>query len=53
MKKNQYEFPKSSFLGLAKDTALIMNRILNNKRVLKLLYYTSPDCLTRDDPTSA
>lgn len=53
MKKNQYEFPKSSFLGIAKDTALIMDKILSNKRVLKLLYYTSPDCLTKPDLTSA
>lgn len=43
MKKNLYEFPKSSFLAMPKDTALIMSKILENKNVLKLLYYTGPD----------
>lgn len=45
MKNNTYEFPQSSFLGMAKDTALIVQKILSNKKVLRLLYYTSPDCL--------
>lgn len=56
MQKNTYEYPKSSFLGMAKDTALIIERILSNKTVLRLLYYTLPDCLEwgRDkDLTSA
>jgi hypothetical protein len=39
MRKNGYEFPKSSFLSLAKDTSLIVNKILSNKNILKLLYY--------------
>lgn len=46
MQINSYEFPKSSFLGMAKDTSLIVDKILSNKNVLKLIYYTSPDCLT-------
>ena len=45
MKANTYEYPKSSFLGLAKDTALLMNKILNNQTVLKLMYYNRPDVL--------
>lgn len=45
MKNNTYEYPKSSFLGMAKDTSLIIDKILSNKKVLRLLYYTSPDCL--------
>lgn len=45
MKKNTYEFPKSSFLGMAKDTSLIINKIIGNKKVLRLIYYNSPDCL--------
>ena len=43
MKKNQFEYPKSSFLGMAKDTSLIIDKILSNKNVLKLLYYTGAD----------
>lgn len=46
MKINNYEFPKSSFLGMSKDTAIIMDKILKNERVLKLLYYNDPNCLT-------
>lgn len=56
MVNNTYEYPQSSFLGMAKDTALIMRKILSNKKVLRLLYYTSPDCLkwdSRKDITSA
>lgn len=45
MKFKSYEFPKSSFLGMAKDTSLIINKILSNKKVLRLLYHTQPDCL--------
>lgn len=39
MKINTYEFPKSSLLGMPKDAALIMQRILSNQNVLKLLSY--------------
>ena len=53
MKKNQYEYPKSSFLGMAKDTSLIINKIISNKDVLKLLYYTSADWDKKPDLTSA
>lgn len=50
MKKNQYEYPQSSFFGMAKDTAIIMDKILSNQAVLKLLYYTDPNCL---DPNNS
>lgn len=53
MKHNQYEFPKSSFLGMAKDTSLIVNKILSNKNILKLLYYTIPNWKDQPDLTSA
>lgn len=52
MKKNFYEFPKSSFLSMAKDTSSIMEKILGNKKVLKLLYYTSADWESKPDLTS-
>jgi hypothetical protein len=52
MKRNAYEFPKSSFLGMAKDTALIMSKILTNKEVLKLMYYTSADWKSQPDLTA-
>lgn len=43
MIRHSYEFPKSSFLGMSKDTSLIVDKILSNENVLKLLYYTSKD----------
>ena len=43
MKKNTYEFPKSSLLGMPKDAALIMQRILSNQNILKLLAYGVKD----------
>lgn len=43
MKKNSYEYPKSSLLGMPKDAALIMDRILSNQNVLKLLCYNVRD----------
>jgi hypothetical protein len=52
MKKNLYEFPKSSFLGMAKDTSLIVEKILSNQNVLKLLYYDAPDALKQPMLTS-
>ena len=53
MKKNLYEFPKSSFLGMAKDTALIIDKVLSNKTLLKLLYYTTKDWKKQPDLNSA
>ena len=38
---------KSSFLSVEKDMSLIANMFLRNPRLKKLLFYTSPDCLTR------
>ena len=36
---------KSSFLSADKDLSLIINKILGNQKLLKLLYYTEKDCL--------
>ena len=43
MKKNTYEYPKSSLLGMPKDAALIMDKILSNQNILKLLCYNTRD----------
>lgn len=43
MKKNLYEYPKSSLLGMPKDASLIMSRILSNQNILKLLTYNTRD----------
>lgn len=52
MKVNQYEFPKSSFLGMPKDCALIMEKILSNKKLLKLIYYGNRDWEKQPDLTA-
>lgn len=47
MKIESYKFPKASFLAREKDLELIVDLILKNERLKKLLYYTSPDCLDK------
>ena len=51
MKIQKYTFPKSSFLSIDKDMALISNYIVRNTRLKKLLYYTSKDALSRPSLT--
>ena len=45
MKIESYKYPKSSFLSLDKDLSLIVDKIMENERLQKLLYYTSKDAL--------
>lgn len=47
MRVNNYFPPKSSFLSLEKDMGIILNKILDNPRILRLLYYTSKDALDK------
>lgn len=51
MKIENYEFNKSSFLSVEKDFSLIIDKILKNPRLKKLLYYTTKDALHREDLT--
>lgn len=51
MRIDGYQQPKSSFLSLEKDTSIIMNKILGNERLKRLLYYTTPDALARPNIT--
>ena len=51
MKKIVYSYPKSSFLSLEKDMGLIVDMMLKNSRLKKLLYYTTKDCLSREPLT--
>ena len=51
MKIENYVFPESSFLSLEKDAALIINKMLKNKRLQKLLYYADRHCLELPDLT--
>lgn len=53
MRKDMVYFSKSAFLGMQKDAALIMDRILSNQDLLKLLYYGVRDWKDRPDVTAA
>ena len=57
MKIDSYKKPESSFLSMEKDMNLIVNLIMKNERLKKLLYYTTKDCvqkpkLTEDETLS-
>ena len=47
MRIDNAKMPKSSFLSMEKDTSLIINKMLDNPRLKRLLYYTSKDALNR------
>lgn len=47
MKIQSYTYPKSSFLSAEKDMNIIVDRIMKNDRLKKMLYYTTRDCLDR------
>lgn len=47
MRIDGYQQPKSSFLSMEKDTSIIINKILGNERLKRLLYYTTPDALKK------
>jgi len=44
--------PQSSFLILEKDFERIANKMLTNPRLLKLLYYRTPDALNKPSLTA-
>ena len=46
MKIKGYEFPKSSFLSLEKDAAIIVKDLLSNNNLKKLLFYEDKNCLS-------
>lgn len=47
MKKEVYSYPKSSFLSTEKDMGIIVNMVMKNERLKKMLHYTSRDCLSK------
>ena len=51
MKIESYRQPQSSFLSMEKDMGIITDLILRNKRLKKLLYYTTKDALKCPDVT--
>lgn len=51
MKREVYSYPKSSFLSIEKDMGVLVQLIMKNNRLKKLLYYTSKDCLDKPNLT--
>lgn len=47
MKIISYTYPNSGFLSTEKDMGIIVNAIMKNDRLKKMLYYTTTDCLNR------
>ena len=47
MKITTYHYPKSSFLSIDKDAAIIMDMILKNENLKKLLHYNSRDSIKK------
>lgn len=51
MKIDGVKIPKSSFLSIEKDMGIIVDRICNNERLKRLLYYTTPDAMEKPNLT--
>ena len=51
MRIDGYHIPKSNFLSMEKDTGIIINEILKNNRLKKLLYYTTSDAMEKPNLT--
>lgn len=47
MKINGAQIPRSSFLSTEKDMGIIIDEMMKNERLKRLLYYTTNDALTR------
>lgn len=51
MQFKNYNPPKSSFLSMEKDLSIILDKILDNNRLKKLLYYTTKNALDKPNLT--
>ena len=52
MRIESYTYPKSSFLSAEKDMSIIVNMIMKNDRLKKMLYYTTRDCMSKPNLTA-
>ena len=52
MKIDGWKQPKSGFLSMEKDMSILVDAMLNNERLKRLLYYTTADALQKDNLTS-
>ena len=51
MRVVNHRIPESSFLAMRKDLALMIDAILQNKNLKKLLHYTTPKALRQKELT--
>lgn len=51
MKITTYKYPKSSFLSLEKDMSIIVDMIMKNDSLKKMIHYTSRNCLDHPNLT--
>lgn len=51
MRIEGYKIPKSSFLSIEKDLNIIIDKMLKNERLKRLLKYTTRDCMTQKNLT--
>ena len=51
MKIEGFKIPKSSFLSIEKDLNIIINKMLQNERLKRLLKYTTKDCMKQKNLT--
>ena len=47
MKVQNYTYPKSGFLSTEKDMNIIVDYIMKNERLKKMLFYQTRDCLDK------
>lgn len=51
MRIDTYKEPQSSFLSIEKDLSIIVEKIMKNNSLKKLLWYTTPDCMSKPNLT--
>ena len=51
MKIDGFKLPKSSFLSMEKDMSIIIDKMMKNERLKRLLHYTSKDAVRRANLT--
>ena len=51
MRIDGFKQPKSSFLSVEKDTSIIIDSMLKNERLKRILYYTTQDALDKPNIT--
>ena len=51
MRIETFKYPHSSFLSMEKDMSIIVDTIMKNENLKKLLYYTTPNCMSKPNLT--